>query len=123
MNKVEDELNDDSVDNGEGDEQSRGKDVRRNGRGKRKQPKRHVSHGYHLVEGKMKHGMEDYLVASRKKTSGHELGLYGIFDGHSGNKVAEYLADHLFDNILNEVLVKFDVNFCGFILITIFWCD
>ncbi|KAL0310497.1 UNVERIFIED_CONTAM: putative protein phosphatase 2C 28 [Sesamum angustifolium] len=50
----------------------------------------------------MKHGMEDYLVAKRKEIDGHELGLYAIFDGHSGRDVAEYLQDHLFDNILNE---------------------
>lgn len=51
----------------------------------------------------MKHGMEDYLVAKRKEMDGRELGLYAIFDGHSGRQVAEYLQDHLFDNILNEV--------------------
>ncbi|KAK6133507.1 hypothetical protein DH2020_032753 [Rehmannia glutinosa] len=63
---------------------------------------RHVSHGYHLVEGKMKHGMEDYLVATCKKMDDHELGLYAIFDGHSGREVAQYLQNNLFDNILNE---------------------
>ncbi|KAK6154823.1 hypothetical protein DH2020_009071 [Rehmannia glutinosa] len=63
---------------------------------------RHVSHGYRLVEGKMKHGMEDYLVATCKKMDDHELGLYAIFDGHSGREVAQYLQNNLFDNILNE---------------------
>ncbi|KAH0784365.1 hypothetical protein KY290_003963 [Solanum tuberosum] len=67
-----------------------------------KKQQRRVSHGFHLVEGKMKHGMEDYLVAENRKMDGHDLGLYAIFDGHSGPKVAEYLQSHLFDNILSE---------------------
>ncbi|KAG6387073.1 hypothetical protein SASPL_152255 [Salvia splendens] len=68
----------------------------------RKRAKQHVSHGCHLVEGKMKHGMEDCLVATCKKIDGHDLGLYAIFDGHSGRDVAQYLHDHLFHNILNQ---------------------
>ncbi|KAH7545539.1 hypothetical protein FEM48_Zijuj01G0104400 [Ziziphus jujuba var. spinosa] len=63
---------------------------------------RHVTHGFHLVRGKMDHGMEDYIVAENRKVNGHELGLYAIFDGHSGRDVAEYLQNHLFDNILSE---------------------
>nr|XP_048333972.1 probable protein phosphatase 2C 58 isoform X1 [Ziziphus jujuba var. spinosa] len=63
---------------------------------------RHVTHGFHLVQGKMDHGMEDYIVAENRKVNGHELGLYAIFDGHSGRDVAEYLQSHLFDNILSE---------------------
>lgn len=54
---------------------------------KGRREKRRVSHGCHLVEGKMKHGMEDYLVATCKKIEGHELGLYAIFDGHSGARL------------------------------------
>nr|XP_016462522.1 PREDICTED: probable protein phosphatase 2C 28 isoform X3 [Nicotiana tabacum] len=69
--------------------------------GDQKQQRR-VSYGFHLVEGKMKHGMEDYLVAENRKMDGHNLGLYAIFDGHSGREVAEYLQSHLFDNILSE---------------------
>ncbi|KAL7142424.1 hypothetical protein ABFS83_08G122800 [Erythranthe nasuta] len=64
--------------------------------------KRIISCGCHLVEGKMRHGMEDYLVAKRKTINGHKIGLYAIFDGHSGREVAEYLQNHLFENILNE---------------------
>lgn len=67
-----------------------------------KKQQRRVSHGFHLVEGKMKHGMEDYLVAENRKMDGHNFGLYAIFDGHSGREVAEYLQSHLFDNILSE---------------------
>ncbi|KAL0407547.1 UNVERIFIED_CONTAM: putative protein phosphatase 2C 28 [Sesamum latifolium] len=96
------ETNEDDVHEGKGPEHTRDGDGRRKEHGKTKQLRRHVSHGYHLVEGKMKHGMEDYLVAKRKEMDGCELGLFAIFDGHSGREVAEYLQDHLFDNILNE---------------------
>lgn len=39
----------------------------------------------------MDHGMEDYIVAETRKVNGYGLGLYAIFDGHSGPKVAEYV--------------------------------
>ncbi|XP_020536057.1 probable protein phosphatase 2C 28 isoform X2 [Jatropha curcas] len=61
-----------------------------------------TSHGYHMVRGKMGHGMEDYLVAESREINGYRLGLYAIFDGHSGLDVAKYLQSHLFDNLLNE---------------------
>ncbi|KAK4386434.1 putative protein phosphatase 2C 28 [Sesamum angolense] len=115
------ETNEDDVHQGKGHEHPRDEDGRRTEHGKKKQLRRHVSHGYHLVEGKMKHGMEDYLVAKRKEIDGHELGLYAIFDGHSGRDVAEYLQDHLFDNILNEVpLPRFDFHVYGSALNKIF---
>ncbi|XP_052183484.1 probable protein phosphatase 2C 62 isoform X2 [Diospyros lotus] len=61
-----------------------------------------VTHGFHLVEGKMNHRMEDYVVAENRRANGYKLGLYAIFDGHSGCSVAEYLQSHLFDRILNK---------------------
>lgn len=64
----------------------------------------YISHLFHLVQGKMNHGMEDYIVVKNKKLHGFQLGLYAIFDGHSGCDVAQYLQSHLFDNILKEVL-------------------
>ncbi|KAJ4981485.1 hypothetical protein NE237_032322 [Protea cynaroides] len=71
------------------------------GKGKSKMSK-HISHGYHLVEGKSNHAMEDYFVAEFKKVHDNELGLFAIFDGHLGHDVADYLRSHLFDNILKE---------------------
>lgn len=56
------------------------------------------------MKGQMGHGMEDYIVADTKTVKGHNLGLYAIFDGHSGIDVADYLHNHLFDNILSQVL-------------------
>ncbi|KAL1187641.1 putative protein phosphatase 2C 28 [Cardamine amara subsp. amara] len=64
--------------------------------------RRGFSHGCHLVKGQMGHGMEDYIVADTKTVKGHKLGLYAIFDGHSGRNVADSLQNHLFDNILNQ---------------------
>lgn len=64
-----------------------------------------VTHGFDLVEGKMDHGMEDFIVAEKREHNGNELGRYAIFDGLSGPKVAEYLQHRLFDNILSEVCV------------------
>ncbi|KAK7368700.1 hypothetical protein VNO80_10728 [Phaseolus coccineus] len=63
---------------------------------------RHFIHGYHLIQGQTKHGMEDYIFAQHRNLDGYDLGLYAIFDGHSGHEVAKYLRSHLFENILSE---------------------
>ncbi|CAN6205523.1 unnamed protein product [Urochloa humidicola] len=65
--------------------------------------RRKVTYGFHLAEGRMPHGMEDRHVAEfRQLDGGNEVGLFAVFDGHSGADVATYLREHLFDNILNE---------------------
>ncbi|KAL6656617.1 hypothetical protein ACP70R_004397 [Stipagrostis hirtigluma subsp. patula] len=65
--------------------------------------RRKVTYGFHLVEGRMPHGMEDCHVAEfRQLDDGNEVGLFAVFDGHSGADVATYLREHLFDNILGE---------------------
>ncbi|KAK6944617.1 PPM-type phosphatase-like domain [Dillenia turbinata] len=61
-----------------------------------------VSHGFHLVEGKSGHNMEDCHVAEYRKSNSHVLGLFAIFDGHHGDSVPTYLKQNLFNNILNE---------------------
>ncbi|CAK7322733.1 unnamed protein product [Dovyalis caffra] len=71
------------------------------GKGKSKMSK-HLTHGYHSVEGKSNHVMEDYIVSDFKHMNETELGLFAIFDGHLGHDVANYLQTHLFDNILKE---------------------
>lgn len=79
--------------------------VRRTGKGKSKAApgRRKVTYGFHLVEGRMPHGMEDRHVAEfRQLEDGNEVGLFAVFDGHSGADVATYLRKHLFDNILNQ---------------------
>ncbi|ERN16726.1 probable protein phosphatase 2C 39 isoform X1 [Amborella trichopoda] len=63
---------------------------------------RHVTHGFHLVKGKARHAMEDYVVAQFRKVKDTELGLFAIFDGHLGHDVPNYLQSNLFDNILKQ---------------------
>ncbi|KAJ6331708.1 hypothetical protein OIU76_010151 [Salix suchowensis] len=72
------------------------------GKGKSKSSTKKLSHGFHLVEGKSGHDMEDYHVAEYRKKKNHELGLFAIFDGHLGDRVPSYLKDNLFNNILDE---------------------
>ncbi|CAA3027449.1 probable phosphatase 2C 39 [Olea europaea subsp. europaea] len=63
---------------------------------------RKITHGYHLVEGKSGHSMEDYVFAEFKEVGDDELGLFAIFDGHLSKDIPDYLKSHLFDNILKE---------------------
>jgi hypothetical protein len=73
------------------------------GKGQSKLSSNKVTHGFHLVEGRSGHDMEDYHVAEYRYENDHELGLFAIYDGHLGDSVASYLKVHLFDNILKEV--------------------
>ncbi|KAF6143868.1 hypothetical protein GIB67_009849 [Kingdonia uniflora] len=72
------------------------------GKGKSKCSTNRLTHGFHLVEGKSGHDMEDYHVAEYKIKKNHELGLFAIFDGHLGDRVPTYLKHNLFNNILDE---------------------
>ncbi|KAI3833941.1 hypothetical protein MKW92_052088 [Papaver armeniacum] len=72
------------------------------GKGRSKSSSSRVAHGFHLVEGKAGHDMEDYHVAEYKTKKNRELGLFAIFDGHLGDRVPSYLKENLFKNILDE---------------------
>ncbi|KAL6659054.1 hypothetical protein ACP70R_003094 [Stipagrostis hirtigluma subsp. patula] len=74
------------------------------GRGRSKLSSNKVTHGFHLVEGRSGHDMEDYHVAEYRYEKNHELGLFAIYDGHLGDTVASYLKANLFNNILKEPL-------------------
>ncbi|GFP92121.1 probable protein phosphatase 2c 39 [Phtheirospermum japonicum] len=63
---------------------------------------KYISHGHHLVEGKVGHAMEDYVFAQFKEVGDNELGLFAIFDGHLSCEIPDILKSHLFNNILNE---------------------
>lgn len=67
---------------------------------------KNITHGYHMVEGKSHHTMEDYVFAQFKQVDENELGLFAIFDGHLSHEIPEYLRSHLFNNILNEVMLS-----------------
>ncbi|XP_057959829.1 probable protein phosphatase 2C 39 isoform X2 [Malania oleifera] len=71
------------------------------GKGKSRMSK-HITHGFHLVKGRSRHAMEDYVFAQFKQVDDNELGLFAIFDGHLSHDVPDYLRSHLFDNILKE---------------------
>ncbi|XP_057809840.1 probable protein phosphatase 2C 39 isoform X2 [Salvia miltiorrhiza] len=71
------------------------------GKGKSKMSKQ-ITHGYHLVEGKSGHAMEDYVFAEFRQVDENELGLFAIFDGHLSREIPNYLKSHLFNNILKE---------------------
>jgi protein phosphatase 1L len=79
------------------------------GKGKIKMSGRKVRHGYYLLKGKSNHPMEDYLVAEYKQVENNNLGLFAIFDGHLGHDVPDFLQEHLFDNILRQVIKLFVV--------------
>ena len=56
--------------------------------------------------------MEDCLVSEMKELDDNQLGLFAIYDGHMGHSVAHYLQSYLFNNILREVIYRFeDVSF------------
>lgn len=69
-----------------------------------------IKYGFSLVKGKAHHPMEDYHVAKFVRIAGHEVGLFAIYDGHLGDRVAVYLQKHLFSNILDEVFYSFHTH-------------
>lgn len=82
---------------------STGAGAENSGKGRSKLSADRVTYGFHLIEGKSGHDMEDHHVAEyRQDTKGvHELGLFAIFDGHLGHIVPKYLKTNLFNNILS----------------------
>ncbi|KAK7300920.1 hypothetical protein RJT34_11773 [Clitoria ternatea] len=50
--------------------------------------------------------MEDRYTAGDNLRGEHKLAFFGIFDGHGGAKAAEYAANNLQKNILDEVIVR-----------------
>lgn len=54
--------------------------------------------GYSSFRGK-RVSMEDCYDLKSAKIDGQTIYLFGIFDGHGGSRAAEYLKEHLFDNL------------------------
>ncbi|TVU16432.1 hypothetical protein EJB05_39995 [Eragrostis curvula] len=59
------------------------------------------SYGYASSPGK-RASMEDFYEAKIDCVDGHIVGLFGVFDGHGGSKVAEYVQQNLFSNLIKH---------------------
>ncbi|PAN05187.1 hypothetical protein PAHAL_1G120600 [Panicum hallii] len=46
--------------------------------------------------------MEDFYDVKLTEVDGQAVSLFGVFDGHGGSRAAEYLKEHLFENLLKH---------------------
>jgi len=46
--------------------------------------------------------MEDFSDVKLTEIDGQAVSLFGVFDGHGGSRAAEYLKEHLFENLLKH---------------------
>lgn len=60
-----------------------------------------LSCGYSSFRGK-RVTMEDFYDIKTSNIDGRSVCLFGIFDGHGGSRAAEYLKDHLFENLMKH---------------------
>ncbi|KAL2556191.1 putative protein phosphatase 2C 76 [Forsythia ovata] len=60
-----------------------------------------LSCGYSSFRGK-RASMEDFYDTKTSKVDGQTVCLFGIFDGHGGSRAAEYLKEHLFENLMKR---------------------
>ncbi|GMH28095.1 hypothetical protein Nepgr_029938 [Nepenthes gracilis] len=60
-----------------------------------------LSYGYSSFRG-MRASMEDFYDLKISKIDGQTVSMFGIFDGHGGPRAAEYLKEHLFENLMNH---------------------
>ncbi|KAF5451094.1 hypothetical protein F2P56_031392 [Juglans regia] len=60
-----------------------------------------LSCGYSSFRGK-RTTMEDFYDIKTSKIDEQTVYLFGIFDGHGGSRAAEYLKEHLFDNLMKH---------------------
>ncbi|XP_022764050.1 probable protein phosphatase 2C 76 isoform X1 [Durio zibethinus] len=60
-----------------------------------------LSCGYSSFRGK-RATMEDFYDIKTSKIRGQTVCMFGIFDGHGGSHAAEYLKQHLFDNLMKH---------------------
>uniref|UniRef100_A0A5B7ASA9 protein-serine/threonine phosphatase n=1 Tax=Davidia involucrata TaxID=16924 RepID=A0A5B7ASA9_DAVIN len=60
-----------------------------------------LSCGYSSFRGK-RSSMEDFYDVKTSKINGQIMCLFGIFDGHGGSRAAEFLKEHLFENLMNH---------------------
>ncbi|KAF2312156.1 hypothetical protein GH714_028315 [Hevea brasiliensis] len=60
-----------------------------------------LSCGYSSFRGK-RATMEDFYDIKNTKIHGQRVSMFAIFDGHGGSRAAEYLKEHLFDNLIKH---------------------
>ncbi|XP_027163190.1 probable protein phosphatase 2C 76 [Coffea eugenioides] len=60
-----------------------------------------LSCGYSSFRGK-RASMEDFYDIKTSKIDGQTVCLFGIFDGHGGSRAAEFLREHLFENLMKH---------------------
>nr|ACF85327.1 unknown [Zea mays] len=60
-----------------------------------------LSCGYSSFRGK-RATMEDFYDVKLTEIDGQAISLFGVFDGHGGSRAAEYLREHLFENLLKH---------------------
>ncbi|XP_022723790.1 probable protein phosphatase 2C 76 isoform X2 [Durio zibethinus] len=60
-----------------------------------------LSCGYSSFRGK-RATMEDFYDIRTSKINGQTVCTFGIFDGHGGSRAAEYLKQHLFENLMKH---------------------
>uniref|UniRef100_A0A1D1XKP4 protein-serine/threonine phosphatase n=1 Tax=Anthurium amnicola TaxID=1678845 RepID=A0A1D1XKP4_9ARAE len=60
-----------------------------------------LSCGYSSFRGK-RASMEDFFDLKTYEIDGQTVSLFGIFDGHGGARAAEYLKEHLFENLIKH---------------------
>lgn len=59
------------------------------------------SYGYSTFKGK-RASMEDFFETRISEVDGQMVAFFGVFDGHGGARTAEYLKNHLFNNLSNH---------------------
>ncbi|CAL9243333.1 unnamed protein product [Arabidopsis halleri] len=60
-----------------------------------------LSCGYCSFRGK-RSTMEDFYDVKASTIEGQTVCMFGIFDGHGGSRAAEYLKEHLFNNLMKH---------------------
>ncbi|KAJ8491885.1 hypothetical protein OPV22_013606 [Ensete ventricosum] len=65
--------------------------------------------GYSSFRGK-RVNMEDFFDVKSTKIDGQTISFFGIFDGHGGSRAAEYLKEHLFDNLMKHPKFLTDIK-------------
>ncbi|KAJ0963015.1 hypothetical protein J5N97_028137 [Dioscorea zingiberensis] len=68
-----------------------------------------LSYGFSSFRGK-RASMEDFFDVKTTIIDGKPVSLFGIFDGHGGSRAAEYLKEHLFENLTKHPLFLNDTK-------------